>query len=247
MGYPSDADIIKLLHNDPLANAEKITNKSYKDDESTVNLGLMMSIHDNMVKDKALKAIGDTVFTMDWFAYCEMIETFGFGLMLNEASPDGDSFRIYYHEKDGILLSTDSFQGNRNSATAYYNWKPNTRPKEEWKDPNVGEFINFREFVSSGGFHHLHKDRIELPEDVTDETWKDVIWSGDHDAREALDFNMRMLRENGAFVPVWKKCPFLWLLGHWEKKATYDYDDIREARVKNLPEWVQENIKGDAR
>jgi len=246
MNYPSDADIIKLLHNDPLANAENMTGKSYKEDEATVNLGFIMSLHDNMVKEKALKAIGDTVFVMDWLAYCEMIETFGFGLMLNEISPDGNEYlRIYYHEKDGILLFADSFRGNRNSASAYYNWRPNIKPKEEWEDSNVGEFINFWEHVSSGGFYHPNKNRVALPNDVTDNMWKDVVWSGNHDAREALGFKMRQLRENGTFVPVWKEQPYLWLVGHWEKGTDGYYKEINQKRIEKLPEWVRNNIKGE--
>lgn len=244
MEYPSDAEIIRLLHNDPLANAEKLTGKSYKDDDSTSNIGFMMSIHDNMVKDKALKSIGDTVFSMDWLAYCEMIETFGFGLMINDSSPDGgESLRVYYHEQDGILLCADSFQGNRNAASAYYNWRPNLKPKEEWKDPDVAELVNFHSVTSSGSFYYPGKeDMIQ-----SDPPLEEIVWTGNHDAREALSFNMRRLRELGTFVPIWKKQPYLWLVGHWEKEDKDNRNEIVENRIKKLPEWVQKNIRGYAK
>jgi hypothetical protein len=242
MAYPSDKDIIKLLYNDPLANAEKITGKSYKDDETTSNLGFLMGIHENMVKDKTLKAIGDTVFSMDWLAYCEMIETFGFGLMINDLSPDGgESLRIYYHEKDGILLCTDSFQGNRNAANAYYNWRPNLKPKEEWADPKVAELVNFYQATSSGGMYFPEKDG----ESTDDPKWEDIVWAGNHDAREGIAFKLKQLREYGKFIPVWTRQPSLWLLGHWETDDKSKYEKIRDDRINRLPTWVQDNIKGE--
>lgn len=240
MGYPSEIDIINLLHSDSLSNAEKVTGKSYKDDKNTSNLGFILSIHDNMIKEKALKDIGDTTFSMDWLAYCEMIESFGFGLMLNDLSTDGsESLRIYYHEKDGILLCTDSFSGQRNSATAYYNFMPNLKPKKEWKDKGIPELVNFYKAVSSGTICSAGEDEL----------LKNAIWSGDHDAREGLLSKINYLKKFGRFIPVWKNQPHLWLLGNWESKYEGEdrqekYDEIRADRISKLPVWVQKNIKG---
>ena len=50
MTYPSDKEIIRLLHNDALDSAEKLTGKSYKDDEATSNLGFLMGIHNNILQ-----------------------------------------------------------------------------------------------------------------------------------------------------------------------------------------------------
>lgn len=247
MTYPSDKEIIDLLNNDPLHSAEQMTGKSYKEDEATSSLGFMMNVYNNMAKEKTLKSIGDTVFNMDWLAYCEMIETFGFGLMTEDFSPDGgESIRVYYHEKDGLLLYADSYHGNRNGAKVYYNWQPNLKPKEEWKDPSVGEFVSYFEVTSSGGFYHPNHERNMIPDDVSNPIWKNVAWVGNHDAREALSFNLRRLREKGAFLPKWKKMPYMWLVGHWEKGDKVDYKSIVKNRIKRLPQWVQDNIEGIA-
>lgn len=233
MTYPSDKDIIKLLSKDPLENAEKITGEDIDGDKATMSLGSVINVHNDMMKDKTLKAVGDTVFHMDWLAYCDMIETFGFGLMMEDYSPDGGAFlRIYYHEKDGLLLRADSHHGNRNSAKVYYNWKPNFRPKAEWKNPEKPEFASFLSLTESGGIY---------PRDAKIE---DTVWAGNHDAREALSFNLRKLRENGTFVPKWKKRPSLWLVGHWEEADEAVYDRINRNRIAKLPQWVQDNIKG---
>ena len=249
MSYPTDKEIINLLSTDPLYEAEKITGKSYKEDDKTSSLGLLMSIQNNMMKDKALRDIGDTVFSMDWLAYCELIEKMGFGLMLEDFSPNGtEAIRIYYNEKDGLLLRADSFQGCRNSASVYYNWQidpePKLKPKESWFDPEKPEYYGWWSFTSTGCMCHPTCKIADLPEDKADPAWKEVVWSGNHDAREALGFNMRQLRENGTFIPRWIEQPHLWLVGHWEKDDNDSYSEITQSRVKRLPEWVQDNIKG---
>lgn len=72
------------------------------------------------------------------------------------------------------------------------------------------------------------------------------IWSGHHDCREALKFNINRLSENGTFVKKWKEQPFLWLLHHEDsKREGYDYKAINEEKIKMLPEDVQELIKGE--
>jgi hypothetical protein len=238
MNKPSDKEISDILKVDPLVEAEKATGKSYKEDDATMNLGFLLNVQNNLVKENALKSTGDSVFSMDWLAYCEFVENLGFGLMIEDFNEDGtESVRIYYHEKDGLLLKTDSFNGNRNSAIVYYNWRPDIKPKEEWKDPNKVELADWG-VTSSGSWNRT--------DDITDKTvedhWRSLVWSGDHDAREALSFNMRQLRENGTFMPIWKNRPFLWLLGHWESKGEYSYAKINESRIKKLPEWVQDAI-----
>lgn len=244
MGYPSDKEILRLLTNDPLSNANRIPGEEEK---NASNLGFMMNVYNNMAKEEALAAIGDTIFNMDWLAYCEMIEKFGFGLMLEDFSPDGGAaIRIYYHEKDGLLLKADSVHGNRNSALVYYNWQfdtePKLKPKEEWEDSEKPEYYTLWNFTSSGGLYYPGHYNKDIPNDRTDPAWKDVVWAGYHDAREGVGYNMRRLRDNGTFVQKWKKQPYMYLLGHWEKDS--DSKEVNKNRIERLPQWVQDNIRG---
>ena len=151
MAYPSDKDILKLI-----TNLEETNTEEPAEDTSNINISSMMNIYNNIIKDSAIQSAADTVANMDWLAYCELIETFGFGLMIEDYSSDGEKkLRIYYHEKDGLLLVATSISGNRQSARVYYNWKPNIKNKEEWQDPNVADFVDYWEVVSSGGFSTL--------------------------------------------------------------------------------------------
>ena len=64
------------------------------------------------------------------------------------------------------------------------------------------------------------------------------------DCREAVRYYLGKMRENGTFLPVWKEQPFLWLL-HYKDTEDKDYEDITKERIKQLPEYVQEAIKGE--
>jgi hypothetical protein len=226
----TDAEIIKLLKSDPLLEAERQSGKSYKDDEATMSLGFMFQLNRDTRAEKALTDIGDSTFIMDWLAYCEFVEQLGFGLMIEDFNKEGtESIRIYYHEKDGLLLRADSCHGDRNAADVYYNWRPNFKPESEWKDPNKAEYIDHWTLTSSGSFCVRGDEKT---------------WVGHHDAREALALNMRQLRENGTFIPKWRNTPFLWLAGHWEDTDEKEYQEINVDRIERLPQWVQDNLKG---
>lgn len=246
MAFLSDKDIVNLI-----TNAEEKNTKESGEDTPTMNLGSMMNIYNDIVKDSVIQSSADTVAHMDWLAYCELIETFGFGLMMEDYSPDGGKFlRIYYHEKDGLLLVATSSGGNRQAARVYYNWKPNVLPQEEWEDADVADFVNYWEAVSSGGFFYPGHERHEIPENVLDPAWDNIVWAGEHDARENLSFKLKRLREYGTFIPKWTEQPYVWLVGYWEQSGdvgeedTIDYNDIIKNRILRLPKWVQDNIKG---
>jgi len=68
------------------------------------------------------------------------------------------------------------------------------------------------------------------------------IWNGDHDAREAIMFNIQRLLENGSFVKMWKEPPFLWLLHHSDNAN--NYQAINAERISMLPADVQKIING---
>lgn len=220
------AHIDELLKFDPLAAAEKITGVDYKDDAAgigfdnpSVALGLMLAHAHGQAKERALTETGDTVFSNELSRYRMIVEGFGFEEVLRDEWDSSwghrESFYIFAHRK-GLLLSFDT-------------WSSDGRPQHincakvqyNWR-PAVDSLFDC---ISSG---HMHPSGV---------------WVGDHDAREALIHNLNTLNNRGEFVAPWVERPFMWLLHFDDPKVEgYDYAAISEARIKRLPQWVQDFI-----
>lgn len=164
---------------------------------------------------------------------------------------------------------------SRNGGHIYYNWSGNT-PYSNNGFTSSGGYVHhtkdYKTFTSlfNNDFtpHNLPKYLRDTEpkyssmgwEDykVADKEWRSkvesyivdnklrTIWSGDHDCREALKFNINRLAENGTFLKKWKEQPFLWLLHYGDtNNKDYDYKAINDSRIKMLPEDVQQMIKGE--
>lgn len=214
-------DIAGLLRVDPLAEAEKVTGKSYKTDESTSNLGLLLHLGHNERKRKALQAANDSYFHIGYEEYLRLMGSLGFeGAYITafEGHNGPEDFAILWHE-DGILATAESYGEGLNSSKVYYNILRDQTCEDWWSR------------TSSGGFHLPSYDAGLH------------IWVGDHDGREGIRTNLTRLREAGAFQKTWVKRPFLWLLTYAETKVEdYDYKAINEARINALPQHVREAI-----
>ena len=219
----SDEAVRAMLDLDPLAEAEKLTGHSYKEDESTQGLGFVLLQVSAQAKDEALTARGDTTFRNTLERYVGIIEAYGFRQVLDLPFEDygyAEHKFVYWHD-DGLLLTFDTYQAvNVNGGHVYYNWRPND-PRGHWGM-----------VVSSGHF-------------------SGEVWSGYHDCREALIFNLDQLRTNGKFVSPWVDDPKVWLMTRTEAHAVDDadwlvrsahYDDVIEANLARLPEDVRKAI-----
>lgn len=221
-----DETIVKQLDKDlrfdGLSVAEKITNQSYKEDANTALMGLALSMENNKSKTSMLSACGDSTLSMDMEPYRQVIREEGFTLALHlpfqGEKQTQEEFEVWFHT-DGLLLVMDSFEGCRNSAKVYYNWKPN---------PD----IQYHKYTSSGSISRVDQ----------------TVWIGDHDAREAIRFKLFNLRKHGTFLSQWIENPFLWLLHHRDtKQAGYDYKKINSERLAMLPDQVRIAINGDSK
>jgi hypothetical protein len=204
----------EILQFDALAQAEEITGSSYKNNDETMRLGMGMFFLNNQVKKQMLQNQRDTYWGIKLPEYQQIIAEEGFELVQKMDIPETpDQFFVYWHP-DGILLVFDTYYGDSvNVGKFYYNVKP-TDPKAFWSS----------RVTSSGGF-------------------REGVWVGDHDCREALRHNIQKLRENGEFLSIWVECPFLWLLHYQDTKIPgYDYKAINEARIALLPEHVRKAI-----
>lgn len=212
-----------LLKFDPLDTAEKITGTSIHDDGGLDNpsmaLGFLLAQDHAKAKTEWLTELGDTTFSNKLDRYQSIIEKYGFEKVLEDTFAANGRFETYfiYAHKNGLLLSFDTFGGDRvNGGHVYYNWKPLVEIGEAW------------ECTSSGGYH---------------DTAQGLVWAGYHDCREALIHNLNKLNNRGQFVTPWTKPPFLWLLHYGDSKSKdYDHVAITKARIERMPEWVQRFI-----
>jgi hypothetical protein len=219
----SDRELHDTLRTDPIAVAEQVTGVSYKEDEGTLGLGVLMHMSHGARKREMLEERDDTTFSNDLDRYLRIIGEEGFQKILEldfTKRETAEKFFVFYHFEDGILLSFDTYGGDSvNGGKFRYNIKPNGTTKDFAES----------QCTSSGGYTEHDGE---------------MIWSGDHDCREALRHHIAMLRENGTFVKDWVKPPFLWLLHHGDIEGEYDYDAINAERIAMFPEEVQKAISG---
>jgi hypothetical protein len=252
---------IKDIQNyDSLHEAGKITGKSYKDDEGTGWLGMALQMQKVKEINELLDLTDDTKFSETTEEYTRKVLSCGFERLLFEEF-DGqygrESFSIYWHSGYSILLTFDTFCGNRNGAKFYYNWsqKPGAESYPTESGTQIGSYF-------TPDFTETRPNPTECPKwdgtgwdeykKVQDEWYAaDLkyrqdnglrpVWSGSHDGREAIKNNIKMLAENGEFLKNWLDVPFLWLLHHMDTKAEgYDYETINKERISKLPPHVVE-------
>lgn len=230
----SEHPLKKLLAFDGLAEAERLTGRSYKDDgdnplgnpDSVTGLGMALMHEHAKIKDAVLTERGDTTFNNKIDRYLDIITSNGFEEVLVTPFEGryGKDEHMIYARRDGLLLSFDTFGGKSiNGGKVYYNWRPS-------EDAAKADY----RFTSSGRYA---RNGATGPITSAD------TWIGDHDCREALIFKMDNLAVNGAFVAPWVERPFIWLLHYMDTKTEgYDYKAINEARIALLPAWIREMI-----
>lgn len=215
------SDLMKV---DPLADAEKITGKSYKDDEGTSALGFLLHLgHVDEVKAAAV-AENDTHYGASFAYALAVYRDLGFDMVLaDEVVAEGDlteRYVVLWHP-DGILGTLESYGGDgMNSAKIYYNVE-------------ADEALPWN--VTSSGRYAIHEDGRK-------------VWSGDHDGRTGLRASINGLREHGKFLSEWVDRPHLWLICYPESKAhdglgwsegAQVRKGITQERIDRLPEHVR--------
>lgn len=213
----------KALSFDPLETAETMTGERVDEGGKAFGVGFVLAQGHAKLKKTLLQARADIYDGISIADFTAIVVAAGFEKVLEipfVATEYGggrrDEIFIVFAHRAGLILRIDSYGGIRiNDGAVYYNWRPQ-------------EGVDYGEYVSSGGMIGDVEDRV---------------WHGDHNAREALLFNLDQLRANGEFVTPWIKPPFLWLL-HYGDTAdkTYDYVAINRLRIAMLPDWVREII-----
>ena len=221
-------DFNDMLKFDGLAEAEKLTGKSYKDDKDTMGLGMALHmLHGQQVKDE-LALRDDTYYSIPFSDALAIYYDLGFVDAYSttyELRGEVNSHIVLVHS-DGIIMNITSYGSTLNSATMYYNW--------EHEAPVDGE-RHPMQYVESGHY-------ISSPYDAPERRW---VWSGSHDARVGIRHSLDRLRSNGKFLPIWEEKPFIWFLNPADERKDSDtYKAVNERVIAAMTPAVQEMING---
>lgn len=223
----SDKELDDLLSFDPLAVAERLAGGPFGAAPASTVLGMSLFGAHIDAKDEALRARGDTWFSMPFAEHLAVFTGLGFDIVLDEpfAGFEGtpERFVVLWHP-EGVLGSCESYGGwgSTNKSNIAYAWRPND-PECDW----------WSRLTSSGGM-------------------SDGVWYGDHDTREGLRHKFNALRAEGAFLRDWSGRSG-WPRP-WDRLGTYaewdggigrdEWDGFRKARYSRLPESVRAAIEG---
>lgn len=242
---PDQEELQKILNTDPLAEAERLTGDSYKKNEGTLALGMLMQMDHVATKRQALEARGDTCYGTKVDEYLNIVQSEGFEVVLHEAFEDvrpadhyptnyKDELYILWHP-DGILSYFDTYgvgsgsglAPSVNSGDVGFNWEPTG--EKRWPDHTSGHYVGY------------DNGRILLPGE--DSPTKRLILIGSHDAREAFRHRLAVLRQNGRFVLPWIESPWLWLTGYGEEMSDSPVPYLKSIeRFQKLPEHIRRNL-----
>jgi hypothetical protein len=266
----TDSDPIQvLLNTDPLLEAEKLTGKSYKDDDETMRLGFGLHMINSQMKQDALSKVNDTHWSITWLDFSQILADEGFERVLHidfQKRNKGDGtwpdvsdeyYEIWFNAKEGLLV-----EGNTWTTT------------KDWDMPHT-ERAYHRKINSANLYGNIqHHDGIGWgtismsSSPLTDENHEWLIpdtpaRSFKMDCREGFRHNLNILRSEGTFLNPWIK-PYSIFLTHYgdeqdpkwaplfEQYKTaefgkHDYwrqyaDAVTQERWAMLPEHVRECI-----
>ena len=186
-----------------------------------------------------------------------------------------DKQYVYYHDTYGFLLTFDTFYANTvvNSGKVFYqflfNDMENIRISSGHGISKCGKSINSEPLVvNSVGIEvddpHIPKqpERLESEDfkayakkidEYTESKRKYMkennlfyIWSGDHDCREGIIYNLTNIVKESIPLVDWEEFDTGILIYLHDHNSDLEWDDensIGYKRIKSLPEYVLKNIK----
>lgn len=180
----------KLINTDSLAEAEKITGKSYKEDETTNFIGLALQIEKNNKLKEILNSLDDTTFSNTESDYIRKITNFGFESALElpfiNDNDITERLHIFFHPRLAILLIFDTFTWHDdgswakagksvpppfvNGGSFYYNWSPKQSLKNYHNFTSSGHFIYNRNdrfaTMYDNNFNQIDQSKLNVPEEL---------------------------------------------------------------------------------
>ncbi len=215
------------LEFDPIAEAERITGRSYKEDASVTALGVLIGMQHREKVDAELFLNRDTnSYQQTCDEFCATVEDVGFQKVLEDPFTDPHSgrpelLRIYW--MPGFLAFFTSFHGRANDAKIYFDFVPNEDGEFNHRALNQCSHGGTKSFRDGGA------PRFECS----------------YDFRQGLRNKIEQLRKCGTIPEKWEDVPFLWLCDYAQtEEEGYDYKAIANERISRLPEHVREMIGG---
>lgn len=230
------AYIDRLLNFDSLAQAEDFTGLSYKDDETTMALGMLMHIENGQRKRDALQAANDTHWGIKFLDAVDIFLDLGFEPIYAQIKPDnreyGKGQPVHYNAywRGGILLIMESHEDSLNKANIYFNWRRHDG-QTQWPDWDLG---------LSGGWerHTGGYDGI-----LADDPWTLVVST---DMREGARRKLERIESlDGFILPEWAFQPFLHFVSYVEERA--EADDYEGSRKLYLAQTAEKIAQFDPR
>lgn len=210
---PSYVD--RLLNFDPLAQAETLTGKSYKEDRETSAMGFLMLNENRVSKENALKQTNDLYRGMEFLDAVDIVLDLGFELVYANVLTEAKSerkvhFQVYWRK--GILLVLESYSTRVNKAIIYYNYQNadgDSHPRPE--GINGSSYWTRR----TPGFQDV------LPDDP----W---VMVGDKQVSEGLRHYVNLLDLSGGVLETWKYTPSILSLYSYAENSDWDADDFSD-------------------
>ena len=227
----------KSLHIDALDLAERMSGKSYKEDEETGMLGMSLQMMLSAQKKQLLQEQDDIHHGSGIEEYLRIMKELGFEIVYTEPfsvrqNPNepitNEMYYIMWHPTRFILASIESYdKTSLNSSKWYFAYKPIS--SDDYYKQN---------FHFSGSWYGARED---LPR-------SEWVWVGNWDAREAIKHEIIKCDMSGKFVE-WPCTQFLQLntYGDWKKCESHNYspaDEMTKKRFNALPDHVKSVIKG---
>ncbi len=263
----NEKELIKKLQNlDPLQLAEDAMGASYKDDETVGFTGMRLQMEKSAMMNMLMGMTDDTKFSETTDEYLRKVKDFGFEVVYEEdfrADNIDEKFYVLWHKDYSILLHFDSYHGNRNGGSFYYNWSPNNRESRNLTESGH-VFTTYMDLITL----EIKPNPVERPKWSTEsyeehnaiiKVWNEQdkayikdnglssVWVGNSDCREAIKNHISLMAENGLFLNKWVEKPFIYLYHHGDKQSALGHsDEVMEERYSKLPDYVKnaiENVK----
>lgn len=217
------AEFDKLIDFDPLNEAESLTGKSYKEDESTAALGTFLHLEKMKEVQMEMALRDDFHYSISWKDSLRILNELGFEEIYSKSFNRelcgflyNDCYKIFW--KDGVLLTHESFRNSEvvNRTQFYFNWIPD--------DGDIPP-------RSSGHFFFPHERSSE-----------GRVWIGNKLIFEGLRNDLQVMESTGEFLETWVESPRLRLI---PESVEVDFEEGRRLTgevISELPEKVQKSI-----